>query len=214
MDATRWNRIRYTAWAPVYDLVARRLHRGRRKAHELAAIAPGERVLLDGAGTGLDLEMLPRGVQLTAIDITPSMIDRLRDRAARLGVDVDARVADGHALPFPDASFDVVVLHLIVAVIPDPVACVREAERVLRPGGRVSIFDKFVRDGETPSLVRRLLNVVTSAAASDITRSLGPILASTSLRVLRDEPVALGGLFRAVVAEKAGQRSEVIGHRS
>lgn len=209
IDATRWNRLRYTLWAPIYDLVARRLERARRRAHTLVAIVEGERVLLDGAGTGLDLELLPRGVAVTAIDITPSMISRLRDRAAELRIDVDARVADGHHLPFPDESFDVVVLHLILAVIPDPVACIREAERVLRPGGRVSIFDKFVRDGERASLPRRAVNVVTSIAATDITRSLSPILGATSLRVIRDEPAGFGGLFRAVVAERQvkGQRS-------
>ncbi|MBI2213820.1 MAG: class I SAM-dependent methyltransferase [Acidobacteria bacterium] len=206
IDATRWNSIRYTIWAPIYDLVARRLDRGRRHAHLLAGVKPGERVLLDGAGTGLDLELLPHDAIITAIDITPSMIERLRDRARRLGVDVDARVGDGQALSFADESFDVVMLHLIVAVIPDPVACLREAERVLRPGGRVSIFDKFVADGETASRLRRLANVVTSAAATDITRSLGPIVASTSLRVMRDEAAAFGGLFRAVVAEKANQK--------
>ncbi|MCM2314355.1 MAG: methyltransferase domain-containing protein [Thermoanaerobaculia bacterium] len=201
-DATRWNRIRYTIWAPVYDLVARRLDRGRRRAHELVEVKPGERVLLDGAGTGLDLEYLPHTARIAAIDITPSMIARLRARAESLGMTVDAEVGDGHRLPFPDASFDVVILHLILAVIPDPVACILEAERVLRPGGRVSILDKFVPDGQRPSLVRRLANLVTAPLASHITRSLGPILASTSLQRVRDEHAAFGGLFRAVVAEK------------
>jgi ubiquinone/menaquinone biosynthesis C-methylase UbiE len=209
IDGARWNRLRYTLWTPVYDLVARRLDRARRRAHELAAIGVGERVLLDGAGTGLDLELLPRGVVVAAIDITPSMIGRLRTRAAELGIEVDARVADGHHLPFPDESFDVVVLHLILAVIPDPVACIREAERVLRPGGRVSILDKWVPDGETPSFFRRAANLVTAPLATHITRSLGPILAATSLRLVRDEPAAFRGLLRAAVAEKQvkGQRS-------
>ncbi|MFA6955050.1 MAG: class I SAM-dependent methyltransferase [Thermoanaerobaculia bacterium] len=209
----RWNRLRYTLWTPIYDLVARRLERGRRVAHALAAIEAGERVLLDGAGTGLDLEMLPEGVSVAAIDITPSMINRLRERAVRQGIDVDARVANGQELPFAAGSFDVVLLHLILAVIPDPVACIREAERVLRPGGRVSIFDKFVRDGERASAVRRAANVITSLAATDITRSLAPILEATSLRVIRDEPAGFAGLFRAVVAEKQVER-QVKGQRS
>ncbi len=204
ISGARWNRIRYTIWTPVYDLVARRLDRARRVAHTLIAIRPEEAVLLDGAGTGLDLDMLPRGARITAIDITPSMIERLRARALRLDLEVDARVGNGQQLPFPDASFDVVVLHLILAVIPDPVACIREAERVLRPGGRVSIFDKFAPDGKPLSVIRRIANIFTSVAATDITRSLGPILAATSLRVVRDEPAAFQGLFRAVVAVKAG----------
>lgn len=205
-DATRWNRIRYTVWTPVYDLVARRLDHARRRAHEIAAVQPGERVLLDGAGTGLDLEFLPRDTRVTAIDITPSMITRLRARASRLDIKVDAEVGDGHALPFPDGSFDVVVLHLVLAVIPDPVACILEAERVLRPGGRVSILDKFVADGERASLLRRTVNLVTAPLASHITRSLGPMLAATALKVVRDEPAAFGGMFRSVVAVKAGER--------
>ncbi|MGK2858599.1 MAG: class I SAM-dependent methyltransferase [Thermoanaerobaculia bacterium] len=205
-DATRWNRIRYTVWTPVYDLVARRLDHARRRAHELAAVKPGERVLLDGAGTGLDLEFLPPGSRVTAIDITPSMITRLHARASSLDFKVDAEVGDGHHLPYPDDCFDVVLLHLILAVIPDPVACLLEAERVLRPGGRISILDKFVADGERASLLRRIANLVTAPLASHITRSLGPMLAATSLKVVRDEPAAFGGMFRAVVAVKSGER--------
>ena len=215
IDATRWNQLRYTFWTPVHDLVARRLDHARRRAHELAAVDPGERVLLDGAGTGLDLELLPQGAHITAIDITPSMIERLRARASSLGVEVEADVGDGQQLPFADGSFDVVMLHLILAVIPDPIACIREAERVLRPGGRVSILDKFVADGTRASLLRRIANLVTAPLASDITRRLGPIVAMTSLEVVRDEPVAFGGMFRAVMArkqaERQAERPEVIG---
>ena len=74
----RWNRIRYTLYAPVYDLVTRRVARGRRRAHELAAIRPGERVLLDGAGTGLDLELIPAGADVSAIDITPADVSEFQ----------------------------------------------------------------------------------------------------------------------------------------
>jgi phosphatidylethanolamine/phosphatidyl-N-methylethanolamine N-methyltransferase len=194
LDATRWNRIRYTAIAPFYDAVAR-FGRQRRRSIQLLDLRAGERVLIVGAGTGADLPYIPTGVEIVAGDITPAMVERIRGRAGRLGRAVEARVMDGQALDLPDASFDAVILHLIVAVIPDPVACIREAERVLKPGGRAVVFDKFVADGERPSLLRRVANVATNALFTDITRQLGPLLQDTSFTIVHREPAALGGLF-------------------
>lgn len=195
-----WNRARYTLYAPFYDVVVRRLARGRRRAIELLNVQPGERVLIVGCGTGLDLELLPRSAVVTAVDLTPAMVEKTRARAAALGLEVDARVMDASRLDFADASFDCVLLHLILAVVPDPVATAREAARVLRPGGRASIFDKFLPDTGSPSLVRRVANVVTNFVATDINRRLGEILDGTGLEVVRAEGVGFGGLFKVAIA--------------
>ena len=185
---TRWL---YTIYAPFYDAIGGILVAPRRRSIELLALRPGERLLLVGAGTGLDLPHVPGGVRALATDLTPAMLARARQRP-RPGTLFC--VMDGHGLALPDASFDAVALHLIVAVIPDPVACLREASRVLAPGGRIAVFDKFVREGQTPSLPRRLANVVLSALASDITRTLEPIVAAADprLRIVHDEPAAFG----------------------
>ena len=200
--ATSWNRLRYTAWSTFYDLVVR-FDRQRRRAVELLALAPGERVLVVGAGTGADLPFLPPHVEVLATDLTPAMLARAR---AKAGPNVRLEVMDAHHLELPDASFDAVILHLIVAVVPDPVACVREAARVLRPGGRVSVFDKFVRAGRRASLPRRLLNLPARLLATDITRVLEDVLAAAAvpLRVAHDEPAGLGGTFRVVLLRKDG----------
>lgn len=194
-----WNRTRYTLYAPFYDLVVGRIGRGRKRALELLNVQPGERVLIVGCGTGLDLEYLPRDASITAVDLTPAMVEKTRSR----GVPVDARVMDAAALTFPDASFDCVILHLILAVVPDPHATAREAARVLKPGGRASIFDKFVQEGRSASLFRRMGNVVTNLVATDITRRLGDVLEGSGLEVVHDEPAAFGGVFRVAIARKS-----------
>lgn len=195
VNTNRWNRLRYTLFAPMYDAIAT-FHKQRRRSVDLLNLQPGESVLILGAGTGADLPYIPPGVNITAIDITPAMVDRTRQRAAQLGRPVAAHVMDGQHLDFPDASFNAVILHLILAVIPDPVACIREVERVLKPGGSAVIFDKFVPDRETPSPGRRLLNLLTNLLFTDITRQLGPILAHTRLHVEVQEGAALGQVFQ------------------
>ena len=67
-----WNRLRYTVWAPAYDAVvgAAGLNTARRLSIDRLRVASGDRVLIGGAGTGLDLDFLPTNVHLTAIDVT------------------------------------------------------------------------------------------------------------------------------------------------
>lgn len=197
-----WNRIRYTLWAPVYDLAVRGFASKRRRSIELLDPKPGERVLIVGAGTGLDLDCIPAGPILTAIDLTPAMLEKLRRRARRLGREVDARTMDAQALDFPDAAFDAAILHLILEVVPDPVRCVRETARVLRPGGRAVVFDKFIPDDSRPPLLLRALNPVARFLASNLTRRLGPILAGSGLRIEREGPSAFWGYVRTVLLRK------------
>jgi phosphatidylethanolamine/phosphatidyl-N-methylethanolamine N-methyltransferase len=188
-----WERRRYALWAPIYDWVVAPLRSARRRSIESVALRPGDRVLLVGAGTGEDLRYIPPGVLTLATDLTPAMLKRARAKARpgdRLAV------MDGHRLAVPGGTFDAVVLHLILAVIPDPALCLAEAARVLRPGGRITVLDKFVRDGTTPSIGRRLLNRVTRPIATDITRSLGDIIhVSGAALHLVESASALGGKF-------------------
>jgi phosphatidylethanolamine/phosphatidyl-N-methylethanolamine N-methyltransferase len=195
-----WNRLRYTVWAPAYDAVvgAAGLNTARRLSIDRLRLASGNRVLIVGAGTGLDLDFLPPNVHVTAIDVTPAMLKHLDRRAAGTGRSVTARIMDARQLAFPDSSFDAVVMHLILAVMPEPERGLREAVRVLKPGGRIAVFDKFLRDEERPSLKRRLLNALAKPLFSDLNRRLGPLIAGTPLVIERDEPVAFGGTYRVV----------------
>ncbi|MBD1398670.1 methyltransferase domain-containing protein [Pontibacter sp. JH31] len=203
LNTNTWNRLRYTVYLPVYDLIADRVFRRHRKRSvQLLQAKPDDRIFLVGAGTGLDLPYLKGYTCITANDITPGMITKLKARAEKLGIPVDAHVMDGQQLTYADSIFDAVILHLIIAVIPDPVACIQEVERVLKPGGAVMVFDKFLPDGQKPSLLRRLFNQVASTLFSDVNRSIGNIVSHTSLQVELNESAAFGGTFRIVRLRK------------
>ena len=204
VETNRWNRQRYTLWAPVYDVVGRLFDARRRESLRLLDVRPRERVLLVGAGTGADLPFLPEGCRALATDLTPAMLDRARSRV-RPGMHL--AIMDGHRLAVRSASCDAVVLHLILAVIPDPALCLREVARVLRPEGRAVVFDKFVRAGRPPAALR-VANVFTRTLFTDITRNFEDILARADVPLLleRDEPALFGGLFRRILLRKANAK--------
>jgi ubiquinone/menaquinone biosynthesis C-methylase UbiE len=97
-----------------------------------------DRALEIGAGTGyFTLNLMQAGVVRSAVcsDISEGMLETLAGNAQRLGLDVDTAVADAEALPFADASFDLVLGHAVLHHLPDLDQAFREFFRVLRPGG-------------------------------------------------------------------------------
>lgn len=208
-DLSRWwNRTRYQLYAPIYDWVARPMDEGRKRAIKRLSLTGDERILILGSGPGSDLEYLPAKASITALDAAPAMVRRTRERAKALDMDVEARVGDAQAVPFDDDAFDVVLLHLILSVVPNPKAVAAEAARVLTPEGRVSIYDKFIPEGTEPSVLRRALNPVARFLFSDLTYQLEPILDHADLAVVDPKESALGGLY--TIAQAARREEETV----
>lgn len=194
-------RISYSLIAPFYDLVIERPMRAARK-QSLSALTSdkAEKVLLSGLGTGLDLPLLPRQHHYTALDFNAGMLSRARARGANL--QVDWILGDSMALPFPDAHFDHVVLHLITAVVPEPRCCLAEAARVLKPGGSVILFDKFLHPQQAAPL-RRLLTPLSRRIATRMDVVFEEVLlAAPELEIVSDVPSLAGGWFRRILLRK------------
>ena len=117
-NTNRWNRLRYSIYAPGYDLAGRIFAASRKRSITELGINQGDEVLIVGAGTGLDLEFIPAYCHIIATDITPAMITQTLKKNLVLGRNLDALVMDGQNLAIPDNSVDKVILHLILAVIP------------------------------------------------------------------------------------------------
>jgi SAM-dependent methyltransferase len=106
-----------------------------------AGLTAGVRVLDVAAGTGnASIPAAERGAEVVASDLTPELLEAGRHRAAAAGVDVDWVEADAEALPFEDASFDVVMSSIGVMFAPHHEAAAAELVRVCRPGGTIALL--------------------------------------------------------------------------
>ena len=190
----------YTLVAPFYDLfLTAATRRARKRSLSALAVGPARDVLLLGVGTGLDLPYLPMQHRYVGLDLTAAMLERARPRAA--GLDFAPLRGDVQCLPFADASFDVAVLHLILAVVPAPTFCLAEAVRVMKPGGQLLIFDKFLQRGETGW--KRLLNPLTRHVATRLDVVFEDVLEAVGgVTVSANEAALASGWFRLIRLQK------------
>lgn len=193
----------YTLLAPFYDFfVSRPLDRARRKSIDRITNTTNKKILINGIGSGLDLPYLPRDAEYTGSDITPAMLKIAKHRAAKLSFNIDFICADSQNLPFDNEQFDIIVMHLILAVVPNSNLALQEASRVLKPGGSLFIFDKFLKPDEFAPF-RKTFNLFIRHIATRTDVVFEQTLESSpSLKVISNEPALANGWFRLIELKK------------
>jgi ubiquinone/menaquinone biosynthesis C-methylase UbiE len=133
----------------------------------------GTRLLEVGTGVGAVLAVLGQefpGLRLTGVDIEPKQLEFARGHLARAGVEADLLEADALALPFEDESFDHVWMMWFLEHIPDAPAALREAQRVLVPGGGITAtevdYSTVHAEPSTPALEALFRTMVQAMAAA------------------------------------------------
>ncbi len=143
LEQLRINRW-YGAVSRVYDIMMR--FDERRKSRELLIsqleIKNGEHVLEIGAGTGKNIRLYPKDAEIFLFDINPRMISKAVKKSAKQKFNAGGFVlGNARELPFQDSSFDAIVMSYALSAIPGNMKLIPELKRIIRPDGRIGIFD-------------------------------------------------------------------------
>ncbi len=166
----------------------------------LWAYAAG-RVLEAGAGTGLNIAFYPRGTRVTATDLSGAMMQRARDRAREMKADVTFEEADLCELPFADRTFDTAVATFVFCSVPDPVTCLREMARVVKPAGRLLLLDHVrIESPLIGPLMDRLNRATVRLAGEHINHRMDAFVRAAGLEILENSRLGLMGIIQFIVA--------------
>ena len=160
-------RKRYNRLAFFYDFLEAPMEHMRFAAwrEKLRTGIKGERALEVGVGTGKNLAYYPQDVRITAIDLSPRMLERARKRANKSNIKVDLQEMDVQHLNFSDHSFDTIFTTFVFCSVPDPVAGLQELRRVCKPDGKLLLLEHmrpgnsalgFIFDVLNPMVVRMM----------------------------------------------------------
>lgn len=158
----KWDRM-----APRFDTMAAKGAEKRWAPFKTALFANMKgRILFLALGTGLDIPFFPPGQTITAIDISPKMLEEAKDRIAAYDGTIDAQVMDVHEMTFAADSFDQVFTSCTFCSVPNPVDGLRALYRVLKPGGELFMFE---HTGSRYLPFRPMMDLMTH-----LTRRIGP----------------------------------------
>lgn len=134
-------RKRYNRIASIYNFVEKPMESMFSKWRQELMDEVCGKVLEVGVGTGKNLQYYHADVEVTAIDFSPKMIEKARQKAAELNRKIDLQVMDAQEMDFPDNSFDTVLTSCVFCSVPDPVKGLQEIKRVCKPGGKVVMLE-------------------------------------------------------------------------
>ncbi|MDO8679577.1 MAG: arsenite methyltransferase [Acidobacteriota bacterium] len=187
----------------------------------LAQLNPGDVVLDLGSGGGIDVLLSARRVGPTGkaygLDMTDEMLALANENKLRAGAtNVEFLKGDIESIPLPDNSVDVIISNCVINLSGDKPSVIREAYRVLKPGGRFAVSDVVVR-GHVPEQVKKSIELWVGCVAGALEESeFKSLLSSTGFIDVEIEPTRIykgkdAAAFLAGAGLDAGLASEVDG---
>jgi phosphatidylethanolamine/phosphatidyl-N-methylethanolamine N-methyltransferase len=206
--AARVTRARYSRIAPFYDLMEllpeRMYHPWREHFWNLIGdqFESEDRLLEVGVGTGKNMPFWPQGAAITAIDLTPGMIQRARKRAKRLKLTIELLESDVQELQFPGNHFAMAVATFVFCSVPDPVLGLKELSRVVRPGGSIFLLDHVRSANESLGKVMDFFNpLVLRLMGPNINRDTVGNVERAGLVLENVEDLGRSGIFKLIHAK-------------
>jgi phosphatidylethanolamine/phosphatidyl-N-methylethanolamine N-methyltransferase len=193
---------KYKRLAPFYDkFMGKHLFRkARQQAFSEVELKQEDSLLLVGAGTGEDFPFLPVSASVTGIDLSEDMLKIAEQK--KNSRDITLLQMNAEEMDFGNKKFDIIVLNLILSVVEHPEKVLEKSLSCLATGGTILVFDKFIDANQKPNMIRRLLNKLTSAIGTDITRDFYKIKSNLPIEVTK-EYKTLNDLYTIIVARKS-----------
>jgi ubiquinone/menaquinone biosynthesis C-methylase UbiE len=180
-----WDNIRYSIYAPVYVPLANLLtQRYRKIALGTLDYIPNAKILIIGVGSGIDIQFIPTHANITGIDISSIMVQKTIKNANKLDRLIFTKVMDAQKLDFEDNNFDIVIMHLIISVVSDPIRCFNEAFRTVKENGQIVIFDNLAIN-ESKNILARLFNKLSRIFFTNLGINMNHLLIDKNCRVER-----------------------------
>ncbi len=195
----------YNGLAKLYDPIFARVFYPRvSRAIRALRIQPGQKVLELGVGTGLSLEAYPHTCRVLGIDYSDAMLKQARKKTERRHLPhVKLQQMDAQDLQLPSNTYDFVMAFHIVTVVPEPDKLMREAMRVCRPGGLITVINHFREErGLFPALEKRIDPTLRRLGWTTMTQP--ELLAPHDLEVLSAEKDWPQSLFTTMVLRNPG----------
>ena len=190
----------YNRYSSIYDVVFGKVfHSGREMAPVLLDLFPGAQLLEVGVGTGLSFPLLPRNIQITAVDLSQKMLDRAKKRAQSLALrNIDLIKMDATNLNFPDNSFDRVLAAYFVSTVPNPVKVVLEMKRVCKPGGLLVFMNHFQSNNRLTAPFEKAVSPLFYRLGFRTDLNLNRLMDKCELEIETKEKVGFLGNWTAV----------------
>jgi phosphatidylethanolamine/phosphatidyl-N-methylethanolamine N-methyltransferase len=190
----------YANFAGLYDRVFGPVFQDSREAVvRNLKVAPGDRILEVGVGTGLCLPLYPVNCDITAIDLSEPMLAKAAERVKELGLrNVKLLHMDAGDMQFEDSSFDLVIAAYVVTAVPDYRKLMEEMVRVSRPGGRLIMLNHFTQDSPIIAAVEKAISPICTRIGFRTDLSVDQVINGWPLIKERDERVKPLGMWHVV----------------